>query len=490
MSDEFKNNSSQDFETAFNAIKNARQQKIDSFKLNIEENKESDASDEISSSKYEFGDEYVNFDDEISSSSRRKQPSQKQANRGEINSYSDENTKERIARDSERAQKKKEKEERKLAKEKGKKNRLAFRIMWLCAVIVISVLVAQFLLVGVNDMLAIERTNADVVKIEIPANPTVDTVADILSDKGVISSTGYFKLYAAATGADDDFRQGNFEMRQNMDYEAIINYLQSNANRTDSVQLTFSEGMTVLEIADKLHSEGVLSDVNKFLELCNSNEFDEDFEFLQSIQNSSERYYKLEGYLYPDTYEFYLNEDPDLTISRFLSNFRRRVIYTKEKVDGYDKKVSVEQRALETGYTLDEIMTIASIIEAEAANTEDMYYISSILHNRLKADVDEGVQTLDCDSTTYYPYRNYENVPDSLKTSFVSRFDTYKVKGLPPGPVRNPGMEAIEAAINPYDTDYLFFCHSAATDTEPSYAYYATNIYDHEYNKSLAGLTD
>ena len=489
MSDEMKNDSSQSFEDAFNSIREARKKKIESFSLNLDTDISSDVPVKESVKKYELSDDDVNFDDEYTKSTRaRKKQTRKSYD--EINSYSDENTKERIARDSEKAQKKQEKQQKKLAKEKSKKNKRAFRLMWLASVVVISILVSQFFLVGVNDMLAINRTNAESVKVEIPANPTLDSVADLLLDKGVISNTGYFKLYANVTNAADGFRQGSFEMRQNMDYEAIINYLQSNSNRTDSVKVTFSEGMTVLEIAEKLHSEGVISDKEKFLELCNSNEFDEDFEFLKQITNSADRYYKLEGYLYPDTYEFYVNEDPSLTISRFLSNFRKRVIYTKERVDGFDKKVSVEQRALKTGYTLDEIITIASIIEAEAANEEDMYYISSILHNRLKSDVNEGVQTLDCDSTSFYPYRNKEDVPADIKTTFKSKYDTYQIKGLPAGPVRNPGMRAIEAAINPYDTDYLFFCHSAATDTEPSYAYYATNIYDHQDNLVQAGLTD
>lgn len=488
MSDEMKNDSSQSFEDAFNSIREARKKKIESFSINLDTELTSDAPVKKSAEKYDVDDD-VNFDDENTQRARARRKQTKNSY-DEINSYSDENTKERIARDSEKAQKKKEKEQKIIAKQKGKKNRRAFRLMWLASVVVISILVSQLLLVGVNDMLAINRTDAETVKVEIPANPTLDTVAESLLENGIISSTDYFKLYANVTNASDGFRQGSFEMRKNMDYEAIINYLQSNSNRTDTVKVTFSEGMTVLEIAEKLHGEGVISDKEKFLELCKSNEFDEDFEFLKQITNSSDRYYKLEGYLYPDTYEFYVNEDPSLTISRFLSNFRKRVIYTKERADGFDKKVSVEQRALKTGYTLDEIITIASIIEAEAANEEDMYYISSILHNRLKSDVDEGVQTLDCDSTSFYPYRNKEDVPADIKTTFKSKYDTYQIKGLPAGPVRNPGMRAIEAAINPYDTDYLFFCHSAATDTEPSYAYYATNIYDHQDNLVQAGLTD
>ena len=115
----------------------------------------------------------------------------------------------------------------------------------------------------------------------------------------------------------------------------------------------------------------------------------------------------------------------------------------------------------DTKYSLDQVMTIASIIQAEAADKEDMYYISSILHNRLTADSSLGVSSLGLDSTKFYPYRSLEDVPENDRSTYKSRYDTYDRKGLPYGPICNPGMDAIIAALNPNSSDYYFFCHDS-----------------------------
>lgn len=428
-------------------LENERHQKAEQFKLNIDE----DVFDESASAKY--------FDEP-----------------DELTSYSGEDVREQMARDSKHALKQKKKEEKKLAKKKNKRNRRTFRLFWVISVIIVGAMAGMFLVAGINDMLAINRPDQSTVIIEIPANPDVDTVAEVLKENGVIDEESYFKMFANLTKSDDEFSQGTYEIRKNMDYEAIINYLLNNANRTDSLMVTITEGESVLEIADTLFEAGALSDKDKFLELCNSDTFDEDYDFLQNIDNSDDRYYKLEGYLYPDTYEFYVNEDPENAIYRFLNNYEAK-LYEKQEVSGYEKSTSINKMVENSDYSLDEIMTIASIIQAEAADVEDMYYISSVLHNRLEADVDEGVSNLSLDSTKYYPYRSQSALPDDIKDSFVSSYDTYEIEGLPAGPICNPGMNAIVAALNPYDTGYYYFCHD-----KDGGAYYASTIYEHNLN--------
>ena len=141
-------------------------------------------------------------------------------------------------------------------------------------------------------------------------------------------------------------------------------------------------GESVLEIANTLEKNGALGDRDEFLSLCNSEKFDSDFDFIKAETNADKRYYKLEGYLYPDTYEFYRNENAESVIYKFLNNYETK-INEKQTVDGYSKKTTVLKMVEEsdTKYSLDQVMTIASIIQAEAADKEDMYYISSILHN-------------------------------------------------------------------------------------------------------------
>lgn len=398
-----------------------------------------------------------------------------------LNSYSDNDVKTRMEKNSRSYQREMKKEQKRQEKIVDKQNTRLFRIVWWVSVALVGVMLAIFLMVGVNDMLAVGRTEANTVKIKIPANPTAQKVSQVLSKKGVINEAGFFELYATLTKSSDDFTQGTYEIQTNMDYEAIINYLQSMANRTDTVKVTIPEGQTVVQIAKTLKKAGVLSDTEKFLELCNSDYFDEDYDFISAIENDDERYYKLEGYLFPDTYECYVNEKPELTITRMLNVYEMRM-YHDQDVEGWSKTINIKDILKEKDMDLGEVMTIASIIQAEAANADDMYYISSIIHNRLEADIDLGVAKLDMDSTYYYPYHSADAVPDDIKDTFESRYNTYELIGLPPGPICNPGMEAILAAIYPNDTSYLYFCHSE--DGEP---YYATNINDHNYNLALNG---
>lgn len=396
----------------------------------------------------------------------------------EINSYSGQDVKEQIARNSRQALKKKKKAEKKERKAKNKHNRRIFRVMWFVSVFIVGAMGAMFIITGMNDMLAINRPDSSTVTIDIPQNPNLNTVAETLEANGVIDEPTYFKMFASLTKSSDDFTQGTYEMRKNMDYEAIINYLLSSSNRTDTVSVTITEGENAVEIANTLKENGALDDVDKFLELLKSDQFDEDFSFLAAITNGTSRYYKLEGYLYPDTYEFYENEDPENIIYKFLNNYETK-INEKQVVDGYSKKISVVKmiEQSDTEYSLDEIMTIASIIQAEAANADDMYYISSILHNRLTADSDMGVSNLGLDSTRYYPYRTAKDLPADVGSDYVSNYDTYDKAGLPAGAICNPGMEAIIAAINPNSTDYYFFCHDSSGT-----AYYATTLYEQNAN--------
>lgn len=394
----------------------------------------------------------------------------------ELNSYSGEEAREEIARKSKTALKKMKKEKKKELKQKNKYNRRYFRVFWIISVVIVGAMLSVYFITGMNDLLAINRTDNTKVTVEIPENPTVDEIAETLKSKGIINEPSYFKLYASVTKSGDSFTQGTYEMSKNMDYEAIINYLLSSNNRTDTVRVMISEGQNVLEIANTLKENGALNDVDAFLELCASDEFDEDFSFLKEIDNADERYYKLEGYLYPDTYEFYKNEDAESVIYKFLNNFEMR-LSEKREVSGYDDLTTVNKLLKNSDYSLDEIMRIASIIQAEAANTEDMYNVSSIIHNRLTADVDMGVSNLGLDSTKYYPYRSASDVPESEGSDYTSKYDTYSKTGLPAGPICNPGMDAILAAINPNDTGYYYFCHDSDGN-----AYYASTLYEHQMN--------
>ena len=484
MSDQSRNNYPDEFN-----IEATRRKKMEEFRRSADHSAIRGESDPDYSLDYDngYGDDGYSVDNFATDDQEDEGRSQRRRKRNrEINSFSDKDTEKRIERDSKKALKRQRKEEKKIEKSKAKRNRRIFKWVWITMIVLVAVVLSQYILVGVNDLLAISRESDEPTKVtvSIPADPTIDEISQILYKSNVINEPEFFKLYATFTSSEEGFRQGDFEIATNKDYEAIINFLQSNVNRTDIVTVQLTEGMSVLEIANTLHEKKVISDMQEFLDLCNDDVFDEDYSFLQEIKNADKRYYKLEGYLFPDTYDFYVGEDPKSVITKLLDNFDNKIVQHKEKYfTDSGKKTTLAEEIAKTDYTLDETLTIASIIQAEAASRDDMYIISSILHNRLEHGAEYDVAQLNCDCTIYYPYRKHSDVPESIRSTYHSNYNTNDFDGLPPGPICNPGVEAIKAAINPPETEYLYFCHDSTENG--STAYYSTNIYDHEYYLSI-----
>lgn len=471
------------------AFESARQKKADEFAKNY---------DNMSSDSKRNYDQ--NFDRPTSDNSRRRKRMK------EINSFSDDNTKAMIEKESMKALQRQKKEDKRIERSKAQHNKRMFKWIWLIMILFIAVILSQVLLVGINDMLAISRQNNPTkISVSIPEKPEklrqyessikedeslakkapsaeiselkdqyLKDIADVLYKAGVINKPNYFYQYEKMTTDASLFRKGDFLIDSNKDYEAIINFLQSDANR-EVISLQITEGMNVLEIANLLYDSNIIADKEAFINATNSDKFDEDYTFLKDIENKDERFSKLEGYLFPDTYEFYAGEENENVIRKLLNNFENKVI-----------SASVNDEIKDSSYSLDEILTIASIIQAEAADVDDMYNISSVIHNRLNYGYEVGVQFLGLDSTAYYPYRSKDDVPDDDKILGTINYDTTKKEGLPAGPICNPSLDAIKAAVDPNDTDYLYFCHSSIEDG--SKPYYASNLADHNYNLSLAGV--
>lgn len=372
-----------------------------------------------------------------------------------------------------RKQRKQEKKEMKAReKVKGRNNRGLFRCVWISMILLVSIALARYLMVGVDDLLAVSRASGSA-QVELEENCSVGDVADALKEQGVINNSFFFTMYCLVTGADDGFGQGSFTLDTNLDYEAIINYLQTTGNRQDVVTITFPEGLSLLEVAQKLEENEVCT-VEEVLEAANSGEYD-NYDFINAIDNEKDRYYKLEGYLFPDTYDFYKGEDPKIALGKMINNCQNR--FSKETRDEIQ----------EQGYTIDQVLTLASIVQAEATDEKDMRMVAGILINRLEDGASRDIYRLECDSTTYYPYRSKSQVPEKERDTFKSTYDTYTIEGLPPGPICNPGMDAIQAVLEPSSESagMYYFCHDADGN-----AYYASTWSQHEANLAEAGLTD
>ncbi len=352
-----------------------------------------------------------------------------------------------------RIAKRKRKQQYKAKKKQFRKQRWAHRALSLLVtamLIVIIVLTSSALkipLLGfVNDIIAIDRNDAPVA-VYISEDMTTEQILNMLEEYDLIYSAKFCNLLMGFFGYDDDseFVVGEHVLTAKMGVEGMLNSMLFESDTNATVKITFPEGYTIDQIAEKLYSEKVISSKNVLYNAVATYEFPGNFDFLNSITDPQARYRALEGYLYPDTYEFYLGENVNSVLNRFLNNFASKWI------DEY------QDAAEELGMSIDEVITLASILQKEASDANQMYTISSILHNRLDSD---SLRILQCDSTQDYIARIDTGLMNQAQlNALLEVYDTYQCVGLPVGPICNPGGDAIYAALHPDDTDYYYFCH-------------------------------
>lgn len=358
---------------------------------------------------------------------------------------------------------------------KARKNKRVFSFVWLCMVLLVSFTLASYLITGAEDLFAVNRTEGTT-EITLPEKLDAETLTEILYERGAIETPEFFRLYATLTIDDwDYFEKGVYQVATNLDYEDLINTLQGGNETRETVTVTILEGSNALEIA-QLMAENEVCTAEEFLAALNEIDFS-NYSCIAQMGDTTGRYYAVEGYLFPDTYDFYKGEELDSVIGKLINNFM-------------DKMSSDATAALiaQSGMSMDEIVRLASIIQCEAADDSDMYKVSAVLHNRLAFGAEYDIFRLECDSTTFYPYKRAGDVPQENALSY-GKYDTYQIEGLPAGAICNPGMDALNAAMKPSTegdaSSYLYFCHDADGN-----AYYATNSWDHQYNLELAGLLD
>lgn len=235
------------------------------------------------------------------------------------------------------------------------------------------------------------------------------------------------------------------------------------SGQRETVRVTITEGMTLTQIFKKLEANGVCS-FNDLMKTAES--YDYSYYPLIAARPSNTRAFKLEGYLFPNTYDFYKNEKPQDAIGRFL-RISEKYITSQDRA-----------KAKSMGYSMDQVLTVASIIEKEGANPNEVRKIAAVIYNRLKA----GMQ-LQMDSGIYYIERSVKPYISGDVNRYNSLYNMYKCKGLPAGPICNPGARTINAALDPADVSYLYFCH----DSSAKY-YYADTYEEHLENLKKAGI--
>lgn len=282
----------------------------------------------------------------------------------------------------------------------------------------------------------------------------------------VIAADGTTQTVAVPNGSDTPAQNSETKnsgaANNNVDVQEPENPAGGSGQR-ETVRVTITEGMTLTQIFKKLEANGVCS----FDDLMKTAEsYDYSYYPLIAARPSNTRAFKLEGYLFPNTYDFYKNEKPQDAIGRFL-RVGEKYITSQDRA-----------KARAMGYSMDQILTVASIIEKEGANPTEVRKIAAVIYNRLEA----GKQ-LQMDSGIYYIERSVKPYISGDVNRYNSLYNMYKCKGLPAGPICNPGARTINAALDPADVNYLYFCH----DSSAKY-YYADTYEEHLENLKKAGI--
>ena len=321
---------------------------------------------------------------------------------------------------------------------RSKRSPLSNSMLYIVMVCAVSIVLAAVGWSLANDMLAL---NKDKVTATIVVDDENDfgSVVDQLKDNDIIKYKGLFRLFSALSGGSDKIAQGSYLVDTDMDYRAILNSLGSGSSSRVEVSVTIQEGLTVRQIFELLEKEGV-STVEKLNDMAANHDYA--FSFLEDIPLGDPN--RLEGYLFPDTYNFYMGEDPKYVINKMLVNF-------DSKVDD-----SMRQKIADKGYTIQELLTVASMIEKETDGT-DRTTIASVIYNRLNNPGAGTTGHLNIDATIQYVLPEGEIVSEEDYYTVESPYNTYLNKGLPPGPIANPGLESIMAALNPESTNYYYY---------------------------------
>ncbi|MCM1055735.1 MAG: endolytic transglycosylase MltG [Bacteroides sp.] len=331
------------------------------------------------------------------------------------------------------------------------------------------------------------------VAVEIPDNPSVDQVAEALKESGIVQEPDAFKLYIELKNKDEDWRHkgeafigGEYILSSSMNYSTIIDTLLPSGSARNTVDVTIIEGMTAIEIGRLLEENFV----------CRAEDFEkyyrekmDKYDFERRVTPSYLKFNQLEGYLFPDRYEFYecsaLKADPEAEID----TSKQAEVAAEKIYSNFNSKItkSMYKQMNEMGLTLDQLITLASMVQSEVSNVDDMKKVASVFLNRLESGGD--FSKLQSDVTVFYvqdfiePY--YEDYGLTTSLAAISHaYDTYECDGVPVGAICNPGMDAISAVLDAEDTDYYYFC----ANEETGETFYATTLEEHEANLVLAGL--
>ena len=320
-------------------------------------------------------------------------------------------------------------------------------VVWLALIVAIGVTAGRMLWVCAADVLAFGREDKPVT-ITIYEADSMEDIVDKLYDAGLIRYKSLFNLYAKISDAQEDIKPGIYDLNTRYDYHALVNFMSPSSSR-QVVQLTIPEGYTCRQIFSLLEENRICTAVDLAAFAANGNWGD--YWFLENVASGSEN--ALEGFLFPDTYEFYKNSTPTEAITKMLDNFDSR--FTEEMRAQID---TLNADVTGGGYGVREVVIVASLIEKESAAPVESPAIAGVIYNRLFRWEFPALLNIDA-AIIYAQGGNAERIDTSLD----SPYNTYLNTGLTPTPIANPGLSSLQAALNPEAHEYYYYVLNPST---------------------------
>ncbi len=256
-----------------------------------------------------------------------------------------------------------------------------------------------------------------------------------LKAAGLIQYKWLFSFYCNLSNAYSKVDPGEYTLKSSYDYRALVQNMRKGVGGMKTVDVTIPEGFTMLDIFRRFDENDVAS-FDSLMEAAETGIFQ--YDFLEGTEDYGPS--RLEGYLFPDTYQFYVGTESSTAINKLLNVFNTK--YSEDLIS----------QTHDMGFSVKDMVTIASIIEKEAKYDEDRAYVASVIYNRLNAGMSLGM-----DTTILYLFPEHEGEPTQDMLDTDSPYNTHMYTGFPPTPICNPGMASVNAALNPADSDYYYF---------------------------------
>lgn len=337
-------------------------------------------------------------------------------------------------------------------------------ILYVTLVIAVSITMACFLIIAGIDVTGLNKSGTEV-EVTIERGSGTKDVAEALKEAGIIDQPWIFMAFSKLTKSDGTYMPGTFKLSADMGYSNVIQTLQQGVKR-ETVRVTIPEGYTIDRIASLLEEQKVCT-ASDFYDAVQNGDYSS-YDFVASIptketnEKYADRLYRLEGYLFPDTYEFYTGSTGDTVVRKLLDNFGTRI------GTNYRSKIAAK------GMTIDDVVVLASVVQGEASDGE-WSRVARVLQNRI--DKPGEFPKLECDATYVY-VKNINR--DVLKVAVnEDAYDTSVCKGLPAGAIGNPGLNAFDAVLSPSADPAVVNCYYFATDVETGITYYSKTYAEH-----------